>query len=1821
MRVSLRSVFLPSSRANAQSGATTSPVPPVGTGTTPRAPTNTKRNHSSTLEKLRSIPVFRSSRTSRSTAPNPASTKTPATVPNPAWGINQNSDGTVIPMVHQTVPRPEGYPDRAAQYTAWMQGRSDAERAAMQIAAGSKNSSLSDEAIVPVAPSRQTLTGANLSILNKGSQGVPPKPADDSMASLEDKSKSSIDSSFPAQPEKSQQIFERGANPPSTEGSEDKLVRPIPHPTKSNPLIGHRDFGFPPSSGIASSTTDQQAVYTQDNSLNTENLHVFAQRLQALFPEIPPGGSDENRERLLVLKTVLEAISVAAKKEQHPDKDAMLHIRDCFETASKIAYMIGHSKSSKVSSDPEVTRVRKTYEELAGCLFWLKRIHLSNSADRTIREYVDKVEEKTLEHNPNFKNITSSTIVKTTGASLTFNQAGAFGGIGGTVTKTKRWDEDLGFNDYVQPGISLFGGFSPFIARITGTLGLEGIKSRYFESTSYSDVEKLSTLEKADKTFMTSASKVSRDFHDNFQKGYNNFVKGFLFDVDRTEVPGDPYYLSSAKISLGADSTGLLQHAASLEKITGGDGSILDLLSKAYPTTADKLGNEEVHGPVQNPVNDVFPISRPIGIDGMPSRLVYLQGDARIGKYVDVAGAGLSGGGEAYLTTRGQLAEFDLQAMEASHRILDPHYHADPKSTYELNNMLDALLEVGTHHNTKAAAPAKLKMYSRVHYQFGGKEWPAREAQLIGKYGPTWWESQAFKNDLYSPEKEDRFGPIMSVPPQFRVNLLHETTEDISEKIRQAGNKCARYEKRYRDFVANGCTVFYAPVPGASAETKAHFRQTREAAFHEINEAIWKSEEVGGGYPGGVKRALKDPVQFLAETHDAMGMGLGALSMHIMQLKFEMREKMDHASELEISERMLEIEKMDRKYLDVKNDMDKCYLPIKLQDIFLKGSTFRDSLLSRRYAWRTNIGGKAGLSNNFGAAAADDYGRKEESTAMHIGKAPEDVSMPNNGLHVFLDGTVEVLVVPNQKPSRKGVFVRCEIKGGHGALPFIPQAMKMTPHILAKIRSLVSESVKLLDPNASTDKARKQTDDIMSQFQGLVWEGTNFYGMEFRLRVPPGAPLHEMKLQQIRQFSSVNAGPKLGIPFPFFAGYGKVEGSRKLDIKKLEGEVIGPELGYQILQHPRLKEVINAAETASKSISGATLSKDEVLSRMLSNNVAEEDSLGLHFKSPNVTVQADASIVAKAYFTHPTAIMSMIDDYEVLKSRVNDMEEQNKLLPDDKKKSRAELKQENEFFMYFATNEKKVKERFLRTADVARDIRQLAAGASAKIDSIKKDKIAGNRLDVEDNTTDMAWQSTTTSLNPFERPEKLSKLLDMPKDLDWATEREAISKLKNLDERIAYYTAPPGNRVLEYYVKILDTTKEVHDLSRKSVTPTTIGYQTRLAQRKERKKAEVVRREKETPPARKATRYNRIMGRVNLMDVSWLPPRPQGLGTAGPDGTGRWRAKAPTTAPDIINGTTAVTPDRAKDLSTTPVPVKNFSRPLPAQPPLKPTATPPLRSTDRKSTPVITTNSSVPRFKEPLPQFYLEHVYTQNGFSGIEKNDHTNFFNHIFEYPKVPRPPRSAEELEMATGLRHTNTLAGYTSVENGVETHHAERPVAGKWPIDQFGTAKENIGGGACMLHALYGFDLDREQIRKVCTEMKNAVLDSPEDTSHNAHQIVSALLDSGQSLQQVDSLMYGRDHASNEAYGALLMLPGLWMGTNELKILSGLEKIRNSDIVVIDNENGTAEHFIGGERYPIPDSEVLKAAAGAKYLLHKEGGHWVRVRRANGPLSNIQA
>jgi len=1006
--------------------------------------------------------------------------------------------------------------------------------------------------------------------------------------------------------------------------SPDVAVELLAHETAESTRTAIGTAGARAQVGASSAIAGAQApplpggtVFGADGTLNKRHLQQTVAALIASLPPVPdavtarhPTAGRLHSKLIDVLKGIE---TVATADTALTPANLGLAIRDRFATASKTAKTLaGYLDREHVSGSGE-RRDALSYYLIAGFLTELKRTHLSAAAAEAVDAYA-KREAKNLERvAPGIgKGVSGPNVSTATGGGLKYSAGVANASANVTAGRTLFADDDRDIDFWTSAGIALKGGVGEKLknwsAGLTGQLALSG-GGTYLEHDKLEDLGKLIANYDANRSWITSAGPKTRKLVHGWERFRADMSR--LMGRNYVQSPGTPYFAADKKLEKGFNGVKMALLANMIDDHLGERGerqSFSALAAKAYPAIGETLRNDIAGGrPLARATRDDVPFSVAYADGPLPYRQATVSVEADLGN-ATTGGTSIEAGGTFSLIGRADLIQFFTETANAPHQLLEPSHHKDFKATLELHRQLDALC-------TEMVPPA-LHLYDTVRRNLGG----------TGAVTP------------FSDEDRKIYGDEAAIPAQFRDAI----SMPGAGRLDQAAAEAQRLGALYLNFVESGAQLLARPDAFLPKAARPKLDLERAEAFARLNDELWN-----GHYPE--SKAMANPRAFIAESHAALSMALGAVGMHIAIQKERSTQRLGGSRDDAIRH-------ADASYAKTRELFDKIYLPMKKYDVQKNGPLKEEMVWQRSDALvklQASGGAKLGTLN---------------SIAARWGKSLSPITVSNGAGNVTLSAEVKYLYADRQiNPSRTGKFWQVTLTAQGGA-----------PLTGLALQRAVSEVVKKINAGLSVGESTLDGREVVRQIQGLALDVSDGSSIVLKFRQAPGAKLAATHLQYMRVLHNRSSGLDASLSIPTHVGMFAPSVTHTDSTQGLEGEVIGPDLSYLMMQHPRLTTVLAHEDARSP-----------------------EGLMALFNANPGVR---------NGYFGHPTTIVDTVSRYAEFWQLKEAAQAGGPPLPDELI---------NEFHRYYG------REPFARAAELSRYVTHLAPGATAARSSSRDNGTAG----------------------------------------------------------------------------------------------------------------------------------------------------------------------------------------------------------------------------------------------------------------------------------------------------------------------------------------------------------------------------------------------------------------------------------------------------------------------------------------------------------------
>jgi hypothetical protein len=621
------------------------------------------------------------------------------------------------------------------------------------------------------------------------------------------------------------------------------------------------------------------------------------------------------------------------------------------------------------------------------------------------------------------------------------------------------------------------------------------------------------------------------------------------------------------------------------------------------------------------------------------------------------------------------------------------------------------------------------------------------------------------------------YGPDDDIPGCFRTAIAGpQNVEEAKQRINALEQYCAGLHQTYIAFMNSAAHIAAKPDRFTYETVLPKLTQLRQEAFNDINGTVWGADDGTPGYPPGMQAALRNPDAFIAASHDAIGLALGLAGIYLAIAKRRMTQP---GIELESSQQndcARAIHDADTAYMKMKMALNQTGLPMKRESVFLLDNTLEDRGTSQRHNVIAQVSGSGGLSLNIFESAAEQAGGSMEGYSISNAAGTVTGAIRLRLQHADLQ----------INPSRQGQFIELKMTFTAGA-PVTGEVLVKT--LMYGLKTIYSKS-------SSPDHWAQQRASLVEQLQGTVWNISAGAGVTLRLRRFPNAAVSDFRLQFMQVHDQKSGGASIGIPLPHPGGVTSLGLNRQHTLQNVVTEYMGADISYLMLQHKKLERVMKRAASIAAE-HGAD--ENEVLRAIFTGSA--DSGKPWH---ESILVNHGGTWVAESYFGIGSMIPRLIDDYlDYLRSETpaeqTEQAEQSGNNPNN-------FRFENEFYRYYDSSSQE--EPFRRVAEIAREAKHHAPGS-----------------------TFPARSGTGERANPFRVPPSLRTPVaapHFPSGQDWNQVKDTIKGWDTLQKRIDYYCSAPGRPVLDWFIRIVENTRTIHNLSRHRATKTEYGFETRI---------------------------------------------------------------------------------------------------------------------------------------------------------------------------------------------------------------------------------------------------------------------------------------------------------------------------------------------------------------------------------------------------------
>ncbi|UTV59787.1 hypothetical protein [Burkholderia arboris] len=870
---------------------------------------------------------------------------------------------------------------------------------------------------------------------------------------------------------------------------------------------------------------DGAVIHPDSGALDATRLQQTVNALVAALPDIPADIAN-GHPRVAALRNRLaqqlsEIGNAAEATRAHPERQH-LAVRDGFaraaDTSRKLARDLDSSAVKRNAGDGGAASARE-YDLFSALMTELKRTHLSAAAPDLMAHYTGREAERLerVAHGIG-QGVSGPNVVTSTGASLGYSNG--IGNVTGSASggHTVFSDDDRDVLFFPSAGATVQGGVGTEISGWAARINGQASYSGGGTYFEHADLKDLLALV-ANRDANRSAITSAGPNTRKLEHGRQRIMAAVsqLFGRNYVSEPGRPYFLADKKLEKGFNGVKLALLATELDE--------------ALHRNDDAPRFDEIIQAAYPAVGDVvrqrvadrerLPLATrrdvPVSV-AYADRAVAFR-NATLG--VD-ARLGRSTGDSENIGAKGA---FDLLARGELMQFFVESASA-PHQILDLSHYKDLKATLAVHRQLDALCsdvpPAALELYGMT-----------RE-RLQGEHGTDPLPAAlAHDGALYGDEA--------SIPSQFHDVIRHPTAAHLE----RAGAEAEALQQLYLTFIEDAATVLARGdrfLPRAATE---RLEAERGHAFARINDEIWH-----GRYPEA--DALAHPDTFVSASYASISLALGAVGTHIGIAK----ERLS----LDASENnRAAVTRADGSYARTRELLDNVYLPMKHYDVQKNGPLEEQGKWQR---WHGVVRGTAA-----GGATINAMG----ALLGHWNKSLGPVDVTNETGSLTLSAEAKFLYADHQiNPIRAGKFWQITLTA-NGGKPLAGAALGMA----------VRKALNQLNEALATDEPKVDSAEIARQMQGLVFDASEGSTIVMKFRQPPELSAKSTHLQYVRVLHNQNAGLNESLTIPTPAGLFTPGISHADSSQGFVGEIMGSDLSYLILQHPRLAAVLDHPDAAT----------------------------------------------------------------------------------------------------------------------------------------------------------------------------------------------------------------------------------------------------------------------------------------------------------------------------------------------------------------------------------------------------------------------------------------------------------------------------------------------------------------------------------------------------------------------------------------------------------------------------------------------------------------
>ncbi|NRF68460.1 hypothetical protein HLB44_15810 [Aquincola sp. S2] len=719
-------------------------------------------------------------------------------------------------------------------------------------------------------------------------------------------------------------------------------------------------------------------------------------------------------------------------------------------------------------------------------------------------------------------------VVTSTGFTLGGSTHGVAITASGVRTNTMAGDDDTDTDLIVTKDV---GGKAKFLGMVSVKAG--GIVGDYYEHGDPKEVVKMRVNREANKSLFNKLIPPSagpkalkaRKAVQTLQRAV-----GKLLGRPYTPEPGAPTFLTKAKLEKGYNTTHLHVLAASLDEKLNTGTQWTQLLDGSFPrgaTSAEQAMHAKKDLPIRSPLDLSNPVSEPAGRTEFPVRQAYIEVTAETPRLTGIGkwGGNLKQDLGAQGGVKYSFASYHLRHAAASYEMLDPSQHKDPRDPMRIYTDVDAQLDDAPGH----MKPPVAHLYAALRHEFSGKTTTKPGMKIPPPPGLK--AALDAQSHFYGNAVPAQLQATIARPSMEKVHLVGAACLGLAELAITLGKEGPCLATKGED------------LPEHAQQS---LRKWQEESFWNLNKLIW-----GGNYQGFLEEVLEQPEEFLAQSFDAIGLALGLSSAHLWVLNRQMELKgiPDH------HDRRL-LANANAAFNYAHGIMDKnCYLPYD-RDTLVRSDA---SIIDRTVAKKHTLGFKANMTGGAKLNAA-------EGVAQEAGGTMKPMSFVGSGLAAGIGVQVELMnATTHSNPCRIGQYMQWKFP------------LKGDPLTGAALFAVVKQAVQAAYPGTKVETLQPQLEDVARQVQSMAIPATAGLNLVIKIRRPPGT--EGCRLQYWKLLSNKNLD--LDISFPKIPlGTGLSAGLQVTDAATSHAwEVMGTDLGYALMQHPKLTGALELEKT------------------------------------------------------------------------------------------------------------------------------------------------------------------------------------------------------------------------------------------------------------------------------------------------------------------------------------------------------------------------------------------------------------------------------------------------------------------------------------------------------------------------------------------------------------------------------------------------------------------------------------------------------------------